>query len=52
MMVAAEQGDSEALKLLIEAGASINCRVSEVSTLTTTTDSSFVPTLRMYSRDL
>ena len=27
-MVAADQGDSEALKLLLEAGANINCRVS------------------------
>ena len=29
MMVAADQGDSEALKLLLEAGANINCRVSK-----------------------
>ena len=29
MMVAADQGDSEALKLLLEAGAKINCRVSK-----------------------
>ena len=29
VMVAADQGDSEALKLLLEAGANINCRVSK-----------------------
>jgi ankyrin repeat protein len=29
VMVAADRGDSEALKVLLEAGANINCRVSE-----------------------
>ena len=40
VMVAADQGDSEALELLIEAGANINCRVSKVrlSVLTTITN--------------
>lgn len=40
MMVAADQGDSEALKVLLEAGANINCRVSRIrfSNLTTITN--------------
>lgn len=42
VMVAADQGDSEALKLLLEAGANINCRVSILSTVTTITYSGLV----------
>ena len=30
MMVAADQGNSEALEVLLEAGANINCRVSRI----------------------
>ena len=55
VMVAADQGDSEALKALLEAGANINCRVSRIrfSKLTTITNhtsvASWKPDLAVHS---